>query len=121
METGVPSIAKEGPLISSQGKTFYYLSSRIPLRNKTGEIIGIVGISTDITSLKEIQSVLYRQKAANKEKIEFFINIAHDLKNSLGLLKVQIQEKNQSNYQALSQIIHATSEKLSDLINSVTN
>ena len=87
MKTGVPSIAKEEPPIITQEKTFYYLSSKIPLRNITGEIIGIVGISTDITFLKEIQYALQValeiEKEANKEKIESFINVAHDLKDLL--------------------------------------
>ncbi len=68
-----------------------------------------------------MQVALEREKTANKEKIEFFINIAHDLKNLLNLLKIQIQEKNQSNQQRLSQTIHNASEKLLDLINSMTN
>ena len=55
MKTGTPSVAKEEPPITDHGKTFFYLSNKTPLRNRAGQIIGVVGISTDITKLKKTQ------------------------------------------------------------------
>ena len=46
-----------------EGRTATYLSVKLPLRNATGEIYALCGISTDITSLKE-----------NEQKLE---HIAH--------------------------------------------
>ncbi|WP_171910094.1 PAS domain-containing protein, partial [Rickettsiella grylli] len=100
MQSGVPSIAKEEPPIKVEGKTFYYLSNKTPLKNKKGEIIGVVGISTDITKLKEIQFdlkvALKKAEAANDAKIKFMMNMAHDLRTPLagiiGIANIQAKE-----------------------------
>jgi len=87
MKTGTSSVAKEEPPITDHGKTFYYLSNKTPLRNKAGEIIGVVGISTDITKLKETQLdldvALKKAEAANEAKTEFLQNMRHDIRTPL--------------------------------------
>lgn len=52
MKTGVPQIAEE-PYLRADGKTIIYLSEKIPLKDRNGEIIGLLGISFDISSIKE--------------------------------------------------------------------
>lgn len=54
LHTGQPIIAKEDPpLPNAQGGEFNFLTSRVPLKNKNGNIIGVAGISTDVSALKE--------------------------------------------------------------------
>lgn len=48
MQTGKLKIAEE-PCTTKDGKTVIYLSQKMPLRNKRGEVIGIIGSSFDIT------------------------------------------------------------------------
>lgn len=127
MKTGVPSIDKEEPPIKADGKVFYYLSNKTPLRNKKGEIIGVVGISTNITKLKETESALQialeKAKAANKAKTEFIMNMSHDLRTPLagiiGLSSLQTDDATSAREQQYGEWIHSAGEQLLELLNSV--
>lgn len=127
MKTGVPSIDKEEPPIKADGKVFYYLSNKTPLRNKKGEIIGVVGISTNITKLKETESALQialeKAKAANKAKTEFIMNMSHDLRTPLagiiGLSRLQVDDATSVQEQQYGEWIHSAGEQLLELLNSV--
>lgn len=52
MDTGCPKIVEEESTISS-GEKKLYLSHKTPLKNKAGNIVGIIGTSIDITSAKK--------------------------------------------------------------------
>jgi sigma-B regulation protein RsbU (phosphoserine phosphatase) len=55
METGEPLLGIEEHLTWPDGTVAWVSSSKMPLRNEEGDIIGIIGISRDITELKEAQ------------------------------------------------------------------
>jgi two-component system, OmpR family, aerobic respiration control sensor histidine kinase ArcB len=127
MKTGISSIDKEEPPIKADGKIFYYLSSKTPLRNRKGEIIGVVGISTDITKLKETESALHialeKAEAANKAKTEFIMNMSHDLRTPLagiiGISSLQADDATSPQEQQYGKWIHSAGEQLLELLNSV--
>jgi DNA-binding CsgD family transcriptional regulator len=53
MLTGKPKLnIEEPPITDSEGNIMYFITSRVPLRDKNNQITGILGISTDITSKK---------------------------------------------------------------------
>ncbi len=127
MKTGISSIDKEEPPIKADGKTFYYLSNKTPLRNRKGEVIGVVGISTDITKLKETESALHialeKAEAANKAKTEFIMNMSHDLRTPLagiiGISSIQADDASSPQEQQYGKWIHNAGEQLLELLNSV--
>jgi PAS domain S-box-containing protein len=72
LRTGVPMISKETSDRRPDGSLVYLLTSKIPLRNSRNEIFGLLGISYDITKIKEAESAL----AVNEEKYrKIFENI----------------------------------------------
>lgn len=85
MRTGIPLVNKEETVVFKSGEVRYSLSTKVPLRNANGEIVGIVGIGRDITARKraemevETKNELLQKIIAEKDK--FFSIIAHDLKS----------------------------------------
>lgn len=57
MTTGKSQIAEE-PYLRSDGEIIIFLSHKYPLRDKKGKIIGTIGISLDVTDIKQREQSL---------------------------------------------------------------
>lgn len=70
-----------------QGNDAVYLTRKIPLHNQEGLIVGILGISIDITTRKLDEQILLLAKekaeAASRAKTEFLANMSHDMVSPL--------------------------------------
>lgn len=83
-------VLQKGQTITEEEPTFvdnkkiYQLSTKKPLRDDTGKIVGIVGNTVDISYLKKIEAELRtaKEKAedANRIKTEFIHNMEHDIR-----------------------------------------
>ncbi|NMB79681.1 MAG: PAS domain S-box protein [Methanomicrobiales archaeon] len=62
METGIPKLSFEEPQIKPDGQQAWLRTSKVPLRNKDGEIIGVLGTYEDITDQKRTHDELARAK-----------------------------------------------------------
>jgi PAS domain S-box-containing protein len=57
METGQPVIARDWSLTSSTtGETVWLSEHKLPIRDKAGQIVGLLGISRDISLLKQSEA-----------------------------------------------------------------
>ncbi|VEB38750.1 ATP-binding protein [Legionella cherrii] len=125
METGIPHTAEEYAVMAN-GMGIYY-SQKVPLRNQKNEIIGVLGISLDITERKKMEVALRRAKenaeVANQAKTEFIENMSHDIHTPLSgivgmsrLLEEKAEDPERKQY---ARWIHESGEKLLDLLNGV--
>ena len=114
METGVAQVLEE--LSYMDGKQVIVLSQKIPLKNKNGKIVGILGISFDITERKKMEEDLRHAKeaaeAADHAKTEFIANMGHDIRTPLtgiigmsGILADEVQRPDEKEH---ASIIHET-------------
>ena len=69
MRSGKPIIGKEEVMMSKIGKT-WYSATKVPIRNKSGEVIGLVGISRDITKIKQTEEELRRYSTQLEEIVK---------------------------------------------------
>ncbi|ARG98276.1 hypothetical protein B6N58_11740 [Legionella micdadei] len=111
---------EDPPLPGTNDTVFNFLTSRVPLRNKNGEIIGVAGISTDITALKRAKE---QAEIASRAKSEFIANMSHDVRTPLtGIIGMARNlELNLDDEPAKmdAHLINESGEQLLDLLNGV--
>ncbi len=85
MSTNTSQSKEEQATIHGVWHTF--ISQKVPLKNKENKVIGLLGISIDITEQKLLQQSLKEAKekaeVANKAKSEFIANMSHDIRTPL--------------------------------------
>jgi two-component system sensor histidine kinase/response regulator len=90
LKTGQPMIAKSEHETSKHGVEAWVLSTKVPLTNASGEIIGTFGISKDITAFKETEAQLAVARDAALEsarlKSEFLANMSHEIRTPMNAI-----------------------------------
>lgn len=90
MERGVPLLDQEEVTHDDQGREMVILTSKVPLRNEAGDVIGLLGIIVDITQRKhietELQSAKEQAERAARIKGDFLANMSHELRTPLTLV-----------------------------------
>ena len=85
MSTLKPIIGKETNKIKLDGKETSFLSSKIPLLNNKGIAYGLVGISLDISKLKqkesELRNIINIVSIQNKKLLNFAHIVSHNLRS----------------------------------------
>ena len=94
MRSGQPLVDFEEQVVWPDSRETWVSTTKVPLRNPEGQIIGIFGISRDITerkrveqSIQQLNADLKKQaaqlEAANKELEAFSYSVSHDLRAPL--------------------------------------
>ena len=118
---------EEPPIANREGKWIFFLTSRVPILDSNNKVIGIIGISIDITEQKKLEKNLMiakvKAEAANKTKSEFIMNMSHDLRTPLsgmiGLSYIQSKEGTKAEDRQNGQWTHDAGNQLLELLNSV--
>lgn len=130
MDSNKPKInVEEPPLYDDAGEPTYYLSTRVPLHDDHENVIGVVGISVDITELKKTQFALLeakeRAEAANVAKDAFMENMSHDFKTPLngiyGVVQLLVNRKDEfpDDVKELISVQEKSTIRLTKLIESI--
>jgi two-component system aerobic respiration control sensor histidine kinase ArcB len=85
------SLILEEEGVNESGSPAIYITNKAPVRNDKGEVIGMLGISLDISEQKKLEQNLREAKekaeAADRAKADFIMNISHDIRTPfMGIL-----------------------------------
>lgn len=125
MKSGEPLTTIENANMD-QGEGVYF-SQKVPLRDERNQVIGLLGISIDITELKKAEANLVLAKeaaeAANQAKTQFIANMSHDIRTPLSgvvglskLLEDKLQDNENKQY---ARWINESGTQLLTLLNEV--
>ncbi len=97
-----------------------YLTKKSPLLDKEGNVIGLLGVSLDITERKKIEEDLKQAKeraeTASRAKSEFVANLSHDIKTPLagiiGMAELLAYRLNDKKNLEFAQIILMSGQQL---------
>ncbi|MFH0976625.1 MAG: response regulator [Spirochaetota bacterium] len=122
------TISYEEHIMEPGGKIRWLDVTKAPMRDKKGEITGLVGINRDITQFKEIEENLQKAKeaaeTANLAKSTFLSNMSHEIRTPLnailGFSELILHDENLTKDQVeWIQTINRSGEHLLALINDI--
>jgi PAS domain S-box-containing protein len=128
MTSGIPRINYEELQTKESGATLWLRTSKIPLCDRNGEIIGVFGSYEDITANKQVEAELKLAKekadAVNRAKSEFLANMSHELRTPLngilGYAQILLQSSNISTKEKEGiELINRCGSHLLTLINDI--
>lgn len=80
IETGEGKLHYEEEQQQPDGSVSVVLVSKVPYKNQSGDIVGVLGIYTNITERKKMERSLIK---ASSVKSEFIANMSHDLRTPM--------------------------------------
>jgi len=87
MESGAAVLNREEDITKRDGSRIQILSSKVPLRDSRGEVIGVLLVTIDITERKRIEAELRQAHVAaenaSRTKSEFLANMSHEIRTPM--------------------------------------
>lgn len=129
MISQTPMINKELSQENSDGTTNYFLSSKIPLKGPNGETTGLVGITMDISDIKQkekdLRNLIKVSSEQNKKLLNFAHIISHNLRshsaNFSMLLEFLIEEKEEAERQKIFGMLTDSSNNLMETLHTLND
>ena len=134
IETGNAVLNKEEFFFDKEGNKHWLQTSKVPLRNSDDEVVGLIGISRDITAQKIAEEELKKTyeklektnedlKKANRVKAEFLANMSHEIRTPLnaviGLTELLLRTPLNDEQKDYVQTILNSGDILLSLINDI--
>ncbi len=120
IQTGHSILNEPGKLINQHHHTLHTLVSKVPIKDISGTIIGLVGITVDVTELSNAKE---QAEAANRAKTEFIANMSHDIRTPLtgviGLSEILEHTLQLPDDKQKAHLLHDSGEELLHMLNDI--
>jgi len=126
MRSGQP-ISKEERETWPDRPDTWVLTTKMPLRDETGRVIGTFGISKDITEIKQASQALERARQeaenASRAKSEFVANMSHEVRTPMngiiGMTELLLESDLPDEQRQYLQMVKSSADALLRVINDV--
>jgi len=127
LETGRAIVDSEERVVTSSGETRTYSTTKVPLSDAQGQVIGLVGIDRDITRRKQFEEDLRQARqaadSANRAKSDFLANMSHEIRTPLnaviGMTDLLLAAELGGQHHEYLEIIRDAGESLMVVINDI--
>jgi len=99
IQTGEPLINHEEDGYDENGEARVYSTSKVPIRNKNGEVVGLIGIGRDITKQKEAENKIIEQSEYLKEVNQLLEERHEEIQQQSEELTSQAENLQEANYE----------------------
>ncbi|MBN1581986.1 MAG: PAS domain S-box protein [Anaerolineae bacterium] len=86
LQTGQPVIDREERLVNEQGRQIWQMTSKLPIKDRAGQILGLVGIGHDITEQREVEEAL-------KQSEERYRTLFNTMREAFALHEIILDEQ----------------------------
>jgi PAS domain S-box-containing protein len=125
--SGQPLLNREELLVDRGGKHRWLLTTKVPLRDGNGEVIGLVGMSHDISDRKRMEERWRQAKEtaeiANRAKSEFLARMSHEIRTPmngiLGMTELALDTDLTSEQREYLQMVKTSADGLLTVINDI--
>ncbi len=127
MNSQIPIIGRETINVTKDGEATAFLTSKIPLIGEDGECKGLIGISLDITNLKqqegELRSLINVTSLQNKKLVNFAHIVSHNLRSHTAnfsmLLDFLVKEKDEQEKHNIIVMLTTASDSLLETLENL--
>ena len=126
MTSGEPRLDGED-VVLVDGQTRLFASSKIPLRDEAGAVVGLVGIVRDVTEQKAAEAELVAAKeaaeAATRAKSEFLATMSHEIRTPMngviGMTSLLLETELDAEQLDFVETVRSSGDALLTIINDI--
>jgi PAS domain S-box-containing protein len=106
IRSGTPLINREETTIDPEGRQQWLLTTKVPVRNSQGQIVGLVGMSRNITTLKQTEAALRESEARYRAIFD---------RAALGIGRVDLEGRTVESNRALQEMLGYSAGELQSM------